>query len=62
MQSVIYRLEAGRLNTVATFPTSGGTDAAAFSIGNQSFLAVAESLTKAVRFRTPSRIYRFGTE
>ena len=62
LASVIYRLEAGRLNAVATFPTSGGTDAAVFAIGNQSFVAVAESLTKNVRFRTPSRIYRFGTD
>lgn len=62
LASVIYRLEAGRLNTVATFPTSGGTDAAVFSIADQPFVAVAESLTKDVRFRTPSRIYRFGTE
>jgi len=62
LQSVIYRVEAGRLNTVGTFPTSGGTDAAVFSIANQSFVAVAESLTKDVRFRTPSRIYRFGSE
>ena len=62
LASVIYRLKAGRLNIVGTFPTSGGTDAAAFSIGGQSFVAVAESLTKDVRFRTPSRIYRFGTE
>ena len=62
LQSVIYRVETGRLNTVATFPTSGGTDAAVFSIGNQSFVAISESLTKDVRFRAPSRIYRFGTE
>jgi len=62
LASVIYRLEAGRLNIVGTFPTSGGTDAAAFSIGGRSFVAIAESLTKDVRFRTPSRIYRFGTE
>ena len=62
LASVIYRLEAGRLNIVGTFPTSGGTDAAVFSIGGQSFVAIAESLTKDVRFRTPSRIYRFGTE
>jgi hypothetical protein len=62
LASVIYRVEAGRLNVVATFPTAGGTDAAAFSIGGQPFVAVAESLTKDVRFRTPSRIYRFGTE
>jgi hypothetical protein len=62
LQSVIYRVEAGRLNVVGTFPTSGGTDAAVFSIGDQSFVAIAESLTKDVRFRTPSRIYRFGSE
>lgn len=62
LASVIYRLDAGKLNTVGTFPTSGGTDAAVFSIADQSFVAVAESLTKDVRFRTPSRIYRFGTE
>ena len=62
LASVIYRLEAGRLNTVGTFPTSGGTDAAAFSIGGEPFVAVAESLTKDIRFRTPSRIYRFGTK
>jgi hypothetical protein len=62
LASVIYRLEAGRLNAVGTFSTSGGTDAAAFSIRDQSFVAVAESLTRDVRFRTPSRIYRFGTE
>jgi hypothetical protein len=62
LASVIYRLEAGRLNVVGTFSTSGGTDAAAFSIRDQSFVAVAESLTRDVRFRTPSRIYRFGTE
>ena len=62
LASVVHRIEAGRLNTVATFPTSGGTDAAAFSIAGQSFVAVAESLTKDIRFRTPSRIYRFGTE
>lgn len=62
LASVIYRLEAGRLNVVATFPTSGGTDAAAFSIGDQSFVAIAESLTRDVRFRTPSRIYRFSTQ
>jgi EPTP domain len=62
LQSVIYRLEAGQLKVVGTFPTAGATDAATFSSGNQAFVAIAESLTKDVRFRTPSRIYRFGTE
>ncbi len=62
LRSVIYRLKSGQLNVAGTFPTSGATDAAAFSIGSQAFVAITESLTKDVRFRTPSRIYRFGTE
>jgi hypothetical protein len=62
LQSVIYRFHAGELKVAATFPTFGATDAAAFSIGSETFVAIAESLTKDVRFRTPTRIYRFGAE
>jgi hypothetical protein len=62
LQSVIYRFQAGQLKVVGIFPTFGATDAAVFSVGKQAFVAIAESLTKDVRFRTPSRIYRFGTE
>ena len=62
LHSVIYRIDAGKLNVAGMFPTSGGTDAAVFSIADQSFVAIAESLTKDVRFRTPSRIYRFGAQ
>jgi hypothetical protein len=50
------------LRVAATFPTFGATDAAVFSIGREKFIAIAESLTKDVRFRTPTHIYRFGTE
>jgi len=62
LQSVIYRFQSGQLNVAATFPTLGATDAAVFSIGSRTFVAIAESLSKDVRFRTPTRIYRFGTE
>ena len=62
LHSVIYRFQAGQLQVVGTFPTFGATDAAVFSVGSQTFVAIAESLTKDVRFRTPSRIYRFGIE
>lgn len=41
-------------------PTFGATDVAAFTAGGETFLAVAESLSESVRFRTDSRIYRFG--
>jgi hypothetical protein len=62
LNSVIYRFQAGQLNVAGTFPTRGATDAAVFSVGSQTFVAVAESLTQDIRFRTPTRIYRFGTE
>lgn len=62
LQSVIYRFQAGQLKIVGTFPTLGATDAAVFSVGTQAFVAVAESLNENVRFKTPSRIYRFGPE
>jgi hypothetical protein len=62
LQSIIYRFQAGQLTLAATFPTLGATDAAVFSVGSTTFVAIAESLTKSVRFRTPTRIYRFGTE
>jgi hypothetical protein len=62
LQSFIYRFQDGQLKVVGNFPTFGATDAAVFSVGKQAFVAIAESLTKNVRFRTPSQIYRFGTE
>lgn len=61
LQSVIYRFQAGQLKVADRFPTFGATDAALFSVGSATFVAIAESLTKEVRFRTPTRIYRLGT-
>lgn len=59
-RSVIYEFQSGQFKTVETFPTLGATDAAVFNIADDVFVAVTESLTESVRFRTPSRIYRFG--
>jgi hypothetical protein len=60
LQSIVYRLEGGQLIVAEEFPTSGATDVAAFTIGPDTFVAVAESLTAELRFRTDTRIYRFG--
>jgi EPTP domain len=58
LDSVIYRMEGGRMVVDQTFATSGGTDACAFEENGQHYLVVANSLSGAIRFRTPSRVYR----
>ena len=60
LESRIYRWGADRLNLEEEFPTSGGTDAATFSVDGKIYLAVSNSLTPEVRFRTDSIIYRFA--
>jgi EPTP domain len=42
------------------FSTAGGTDAAVFSADGKLFVAVSNSLTVDVRFRTDTIIYRFN--
>jgi hypothetical protein len=59
LKSVICHMSEGWLVVADTFATSGATDVAAFTTGNETFVAVAESLSKEVRFRTDSRIYAF---
>jgi EPTP domain len=59
LTSRIYRWQDGRLTVVEEFPTSGGTDAAVFAADGRSYLAVANSLSRDVRFREDTVIYRF---
>lgn len=58
LQSVIYRWQGEALVPVHAFDTSGGTDAAAFTVAGVPYLAVANSLSGALHFRTDSRIYK----
>ncbi len=58
LDSLLFRLTDGRLERVHSFSTLGATDAAAFSVAGQTFVAVAESLTADVRFHAQSSIYR----
>jgi hypothetical protein len=60
LQSRIYRWERGQLALVEEFATAGGTDAAVFHADGTLFLAVSNSLTPDVRFRTDTVIYRFN--
>lgn len=59
LESKIYRMENGSLVESYSFRTYGATDATSFTTGVDVFLFVCESLTKDVRFRTDSKLYRF---
>jgi hypothetical protein len=58
-QSQIFLWRAGRFELADAFPTSGGTDAAAFIADGQRYLLVSNSLADDVRFRVDSVLYRF---
>ena len=60
LKSRIYRWESDQLALVEEFATAGGTDAAVFRDNGRLFLAVSNSLTPDVRFRTDSIIYGFN--
>jgi hypothetical protein len=58
LKSCIYQWKDGQLASVEEFPTSGGTDAAVFAADGQIYLAVANSLSRDIRFREDTVIYR----
>jgi hypothetical protein len=58
--SRVFKWNDGRLALVEEFPTAGGTDAAVFSADGKLFVAVSNSLSVDVRFRTDTVIYRFN--
>jgi hypothetical protein len=58
LTSCIYQWKDRQLVAVEEFPTSGGTDAAVFAAEGQLYLAVANSLSRDIRFREDTVIYR----
>ena len=59
LMSCLFKWTDGKLALVEEFPTAGATDAAAFSVDGTLYVAVSNSLTVDVRFRTDTIIYRF---
>ena len=57
LDSMVFRFDSGQMNVVQRFATLGATDATYFEADGQGFVAVAESLTAEVRFRTDTKIY-----
>jgi len=60
LMSRIYGWNDGRLHLLEEFSTAGGTDAAVFQSDGRQYLAVSNSLTPDVRFRTDTVIYQFN--
>jgi len=60
LMSRIFKWTDGQLVQVEEFATAGATDAAVFSVDGTLFVAVSNSLTVDVRFRTDTVIYRFN--
>jgi EPTP domain len=59
LNSQIYRWEDGRFGVVSEFPTFGGTDVAVYAEGDETRVAVSNSLTADVHFSTDTIIYTF---
>ena len=57
LDSVIYAWQDDHLETVDTFATSGGTDAAVYTHAGRRYLAVSNSLSAEVRYRADTVIY-----
>jgi hypothetical protein len=60
LMSRIFKWTDGKLVQVEEFPTAGATDAAVFTVDGTVYVAVSNSLTVDVRFRTDTIIYRFN--
>jgi hypothetical protein len=58
LTSCIYHWREGQFVVVAEFPTYGATDAAIFQTAGQHYLAVSNSLSREIRFREDTVIYR----
>jgi hypothetical protein len=60
LMSRIFKWTDGKLVLVEEFPTAGATDASVFCVNGRVYVAVSNSLTVDVRFRTDTIIYRFN--
>ena len=58
LHSRVYRMRAGQLDVFEEFATFGAPDVCAFEIAGERLVAVANSLSADVRFRTDSVVYR----
>lgn len=62
LHSRVYRMQAGHLDIVEEFATFGAPDVSAFEIAGEHIVAVANSLSADVRFRTDTVVYRLHVQ
>jgi len=60
LQSQLYQWVEGKLEVVEQFPTHGGTDVAVYPDGDDTLVAISNSLTPDLHFSTESVIYAFN--
>ncbi|MDW9035225.1 hypothetical protein QPW83_00380 [Legionella pneumophila] len=60
LSSQLYQWINGKFQVVQNITTLGGVDAAVFSVNNQRYLGVANSLNEQARFQTDSVIYKIN--
>jgi len=60
LQSQLYQWIEGKLEVVEQFPTHGGTDVAVYPDGDDTLVAISNSLTPDLHFSTESVIYTFN--
>jgi hypothetical protein len=62
LTSQLYQWQDGKLAVIEEFPTYGGTDVAVYADDRGPLVAVSNSLSADVRFRTDTVIYRFAEQ
>ncbi|MGM9452787.1 hypothetical protein ACTAZI_05555 [Legionella bozemanae] len=58
--SQLYQWIDGKFQVIQNITTYGGVNAAVFTVNNQHYLGVANSLSERLRFRTDSVIYKIN--
>ena len=58
LMSQLYEFRGGRLDVVAEFPTTGGTDVAVLKPGGNTDIAVSNSLSAEITFASGVDVYR----
>ena len=59
LTSYVFKWTNRKLEKIQEFPTSGATDVTAFKVDGQHYVAVSNSLSRDIRFREDSIVYRF---
>ena len=60
LQSFLYYFEDGRMTLFDSLATSAATDASIYSVGQELFLALSQSLAPSISFTVPTRVFKLN--